>query len=489
MRSRALAAVAVLAGLTVAGLTTAGVSAQTSADAPVWQVNAPSNPRAIEGWASTTSVAPGQTLELHAGTTPGARYRIEIVRIGWYGGQGGARIACVPADCTSDLDGDERDMPRPDRDTGLVTTTWPVTDRIPVPASWKSGYYFAKLILTQGPDTGRSTLVPFIVRRPASARPKVLMVAPVNTWQEYNAWGGLSTYSSPRSAVRVSFDRPYVTTLNKLRLDWPLVRFLDQFGYDVGYVTDVDVDRSPAILKRARLVVFGAHSEYWTKGMRTGAEQALDAGVNLAFMGGNSVYWQTRYVDASRRQLWQWRSASLDPNTDPTLETVRWRDAPVNRPECALVGIQWQGADNTSGKGPRPYAVVSSALSNPWFKGTGFTKGSKVKGAVGYEWDAVAPECTKAGLKPQVLFHFQGKPTPTPPGFFKSTFHSTNADLATYRAPSGGRVLAVGSIDFSWTLAGAADGSKLAPGMTDPETPPDRRMQRFVRNAFDDLSR
>lgn len=481
--------VAAVAGATWVGAGAEGSARAAATAAPVWQAVPPDEPRAIEGYASTTSVAPGATLELRAGTTPGARYRIELVRIGWYGGAGGKRIACVPADCTTSLDGDPREMPGPDANTGEVRVDWPVTDRIAIPRSWRSGYYLAKLVLTEGPDVGRAAAVPFVVRRAATARPKILVVAPVNTWQEYNAWGGLNTYTDKVAAVRVSFDRPYAHGLNKLTLDYPIIRFLDQFGYDVGYVTDVDIDRDPSLLRRTRLVVFGAHSEYWTKRMRTGAEAARDAGVNLAFLGGNSVYWQTRYVDARRRALWQWRSATLDPMQDPTLETVRWRDAPVNLHECQLLGVQWQGGDNTTGPGPRPYTVVASSLSHPWFKGTGFKAGSRVKGAVGYEWDAVAPECTQAGLRVQVLFHSEGRATPLRPGFYKSTFHSTDADFVTYRAPSGARVLSVGSIDFGWTVTGAANGAPVAAGITDPETPPDRRMQRFLRNAFADLTR
>ena len=481
---------AVLVVLLATGLGAVGASARPGAtDTPLWEVVAPAEARAIEGYATTTSVAQGGTLQIAAATTPSARYRIEIVRIGWYGGAGAKLVACVPVDCTGDLDGDEREAARPDPQTGEVRVSWPVTDRIAIPRTWASGYYVAKLLLTEGPDAGRGAIVPFVVKRPRTARTKVLIVAPVNTWQEYNAWGGRNTYTDKVAAVKVSFDRPYAHGLNKLRLDYPIVRFVDQLGLSTGAITDVDLDRDPGLLRTARLVVFTAHSEYWTKGMRTAAEQAVDAGVNVAFLGGNSVYWQTRYVDAKRRGLWQWRSDKLDPITDPTLETVRWRDTPVSRHECALVGIQWQGADNTSGKGPRPYVVVSSSLSHPWFRGTGFKKGAKVKGAVGYEWDAVAPECTKNGLKPTVLFHSTGRKTPLRPGFYKSTFHSTDADFTTYTAPSGARVLAAGSIDFGWTLAGGSAGERTAVGMTNPKTPPDPRMHRFMRNAFADLSR
>lgn len=483
-----LAAVALASTLTAPGgqaspRTTRTVSAEG------WRVIAPSNPRAIEGYASQPSVAPGETLELHIGTTPGERYRIEIHRIGWYGGSGGRLIACVPVGCAADTDGDPRSMPEPSKQTGETRVDWPVTDRVTVPGRWRSGYYLAKLVLTTGPDAGRAAAVPFAVRAPASARPAMLVVLPVNTWQQYNPWGGVNTYTDKVAAVKVSFDRPYAPGLNKPLLDYPVVRFVDQFGYDAAYVTDVDVDRDPTLLRRTRLVVVPGHSEYWTKRMRDGFERARDAGINLAFLGGNTAYWQTRYGNRTRRTLYQFRSAALDPVADPARETVRWRDAPVDRSECQLIGVQWQGGHASTDPGIHAYTVRKDALSHPWFEGTGFEAGDRVRGAVGYEWDAVAPECAVTNGRLRTLFHYQGRRTPQRPGVYTSTFHSTNADMVTYRAPSGATVLAVGSIDFGWTLTGSATGGRVGPGVTRPETPPDARMQRLIRNAFDDLTR
>jgi hypothetical protein len=468
----------------------AAPGALRAGSAGTWQVVGPSAPRAIEGYASQTSVAPGERLLLHASTTPAARYRIEIHRIGWYGGTGGRRMACLPRGCLADLAGAAQPAGSPDPRTGETRVDWPVTDPVTVPASWRSGYYLAKLVLTTGPDRGRAAAVPFAVRRaPGSTRPEVLVVLPVNTWQQYNAWGGVSTYTDKTAAVKVSFDRPHAPGLNKPLLDYPVVRFIDQFGYDAAYVTDVDVDRDPTLLRRAGLVVVPGHSEYWTKRMRDGFERARNAGVNLAFLGGNTAYWQTRYGNRTRRTLYQFRSAALDPIADPARETVRWRDEPVVRQECELVGVQWQGGHPSTDPGVHAYTVQKEALSHPWFQGTGFGVGDRVRGAVGYEWDALAPECAATNGRVRTLFHYQGKRTPQKPGHYTSTFHSTNADMVTYRAPSGATVLAVGSIDFGWTLTGNAAGGPVGPGVTRPQTPPDPRMQRLVRNAFDDLTR
>ena len=223
--------------------------------------------------------------------------------------------------------------------------------------------------------------------------------------------------------------------------------------------------------------------------MRDGLEAARALGVNLAFLGGNTGYWQIRYSSPERRVLEEYRSATADPLDNPRQKTVRWRDAPVLRPECTLLGVQWQGGDESSDPGSHDYRVVTASLRDPWFANTGFMQGDAVRAAVGYEWDSVAPECEAKLPELMVLFHYTGRATRQPPGVYTSTFHSTNADAVRYRARSGATVFAAGSIDFGLALTGSADGSSVEPGVIDPAHPPDPRLQRFMRNVFDDLVR
>ena len=490
---RSPAVLAVLVAAMLGGAWSVARGSDAAAPAPVpasgWQVTPPTDSGAVEGYTSEVSVPPGDTLHLHVSTSPAAHYVVEIYRIGWYGGTGGVRLTCIPSSCAPHAAGGALPVPPRDPSSGELHASWPVTDEIIVPLNWRSGYYLAKLVLASGPDTGRSAGVPFVVRAPAGSASSVLVVAPVNTWQAYNSWGGLSLYSDPKAAVKVSFDRPYATADTKIYLDYPIVRFLDQFGYDAAYTTDADIDADPAELTRHRLVVFPAHSEYWTKAMRDGLETARALGVNLAFLGGNTGYWQIRYADPERRVLEEYRSATADPLDNPRQKTVRWRDEPVLRPECALIGVQWQGADESSDPGPHDYRVVTSSLRDPWFANTGFKQGDAVPDAVGYEWDSVAPECETKLPKLTVLFHYAGRQTPQLPGVYTSTFHSTNADAVRYQARSGATVFAAGSIDFGLALTGSADGSPVGAGVTDPAHPPDPRLQRFMRNAIDDLIR
>ena len=297
----------------------------------------------IEGYTSQASVAPGDVLSLHVSTVPAAPYRIEIFRLGWYGGLGGRRVACLPS-CGGSEPGIDQPVRSPDPSTGELDTGWRVTDAMSVGAAWTTGYYVAKLILTGGANAGQGSWVPFIVRAPAGAKSAILVQASVNTWEAYNNWGGKSLYSynstaSPVSAshtnaaAMVSFNRPYAGITEFFKREYNLVRFLERHGYDVSYQTDVDTDLNPSSLLSHRLDVVSGHDEYWSSTMRDAYEAARSADVNLAFLGGNIGYWQLRYAN-SDRTLIEYRNATYDPDPTPSQKTVQFAQPPVNRPEC-----------------------------------------------------------------------------------------------------------------------------------------------------------
>jgi len=344
-----------------------------------------------------------------------------------------------------------------------IDAKWPITNVIRVGATWTSGYYIANLVLLAGPSAGRGTSVPFIVKAPLLEPSRILVQAPVNTWQAYNSWGGESLYGGTNGpAHMVSFNRPYSfrPSIRPLLVDeYPLVRFLEQRGYDVSYTTNVDVDSDPGELLHHRLFISVAHDEYWTKGIRDGLDRARDLGTNLAFVGGNDGYWQVRYAD-DRRTLVEYRSAVLDPDPNPAEKTVSFRS--LGRPECELVGVEYQGGLNPANAPAQDYAVVPSALTNPWFRNTGFAPTSAVKEVVGHEGDAVVPDCDVP--RPTVLFHYQA---PRP------------ADAVGYTATSGARVFAAGSIDFDWALMPHSYRQMGA----------DTRLHQFMANALRDLER
>ena len=421
-------------------------------------------PHVLEGYASQVSVAPGEQLRLHVSVVAGARYRVRVFRIGWYGGTGGRSMRCCGRPHTGAL----QTIPRPVPATGLLALRWPVTDTVRVGRDWVSGYYVANLVLASGPQAGRGTTVPFVVRTARDRRATILVQAAVNTWQAYNRWGGTSLYQNHTGVGddHVSFDRPYSQrgappeggSEANLPQAWefPLVRFLERYGYDVAYTTDVDTDRDPSELLRHRLVMTAGHDEYWTKAMRDGFEAARTAGVNLAFMGANTGYWQMRYEDG-RRTIVEYRTADRDPEPDPALKTVQFRDLAKPRPECTLEGVQWGEI------GSADYSPVGAAMTppDPWFAGTGFRATDVLRALVGYEYDTIFDAC------------------PTPPLtrlFGASLPGHVNPAAVRYTAPSGAIVFSSGSIRF-------AVGLDPLGGRGDP------RLQRFMRNALADLAR
>jgi hypothetical protein len=426
----------------------------------------------IEMYASQIGIVAGERIDLHVNTRPTAHYRISVYRLGWYGGAGGRLVACVPS-CGGDKQGTVQTQVWTDAVDGPpLRPNWPVTDTVLTGTDWTSGYYALRAELTSGPDAGHGTSTYVIVRQsPTDVASQTLVQVPVNTWEAYNQWGGKSLYDfeGPR-ARRVTFDRPWGKYANSpLWWEIQLVRFLEREGYDVSYQTDVDTDADPASLLRHRLVMTAGHDEYWTKTIRDAFDNALAQGTNLAFMGSNTGYGQVRYED-NRHTIVTYKDAALDPEPDPSLKTVMFRQLNPTRPECMLEGVQHRFQPPHQ-NGPHDYTVAAPS-NDPWLANTGLTTGSVLTDLVGDEWDALNPwpdTCIHPGLT--VLFHLAYN---SPTG---------DADAVRFTAPSGARVFASGAQRFSWGL----DTFGTQPyGHFAPASP---GLQQFMRNMLDDLTR
>src|SRR5579885_3012494 len=425
---RALCAIALLAlAPSAARAATSPVAAENALPGTVQGLlQATATGGSIEGYASEVSALPGDTIHLHVSTSPAAPYRIEVYRLGWYGGTGSRLVRCVPS-----CGGFEQGQPQPPptvRADGLVQAGWPVTDSFQLPPDAVSGYYRVRFLLASG-----QAAATFVIVRPYA------WTAPGNQ--------------------------------NPFGWEYPLVAFLEQSVYDVFYQTDLDTDRDPSSLLGHRLVLSIGHGEYWTQAMRDAFEAARDQGVNLAFMGANDVYWRIRYEDGGRTIV-DYKSGD-DPVTDPRLRTGYFRV--LDAPECELVGIQHQGGELNWP--PGDYAVVPAALASPlgrrWFAGTGLGAGSVVRGVVGVETDTIPAwdRGASCGHALTVFFHHEG-----------GGDQSGNADATAYTAPSGAVVFAAGSKRLAWGLADPPALTGRAHGLVDP------RLQRVVRNLLDDLS-
>src|SRR5205823_1627404 len=138
-----------------------------------------------------------------------------------------------------------------------------------VDRQWVPGVYVAKFADSEGDVSA----YPFVVRSNRSTLFQAIL--PFSTYQAYNNWGGTSLYggrgatrdeSYANRAVKVSFARPFslpVLHLQFLDVDYLLVRWLEQNGYDVAYITDYDVHLGLGVDHQAAAWLFTGHSEYW----------------------------------------------------------------------------------------------------------------------------------------------------------------------------------------------------------------------------------
>ena len=393
-----------------------------------WRVTNDGDARDIEGYLNVTSAQPGETVNLYA-TTVAPTFTVEAYRMGWYQGLG-ARLVWTSPPIAGKVQAGATLIPA----TNTYEARWDPSTSIVISEEWPPGVYLLKLVAA----TGQQRWVPLTVREDASTAAYVVVNA-VTTWQAYNRWGGCSLYACPggrgERSKMVSFDRPYdIVTGGSgdfIGNELPVVMRMEELGLDVSYITDVDIHQRPLLLTNHKAVITLGHDEYWSKTMVDGAFGARDAGVNLAFLGANAVFRQIRFEPSAlgpdRHQV-NYRSTA-DPirRTDPAQTTVSFRDSPVNRPEAALIGQQYQCNP------VRADLVVTDAASWIWAD-TGMTDGQHLEIVVGSEYDQYirgqgGPDNV------QILAHSpvrcKGKA-----GF---------SDVTYYTAPSGAGVFATGT--------------------------------------------
>src|SRR5690606_25884218 len=142
----------------------------------------------IQGFATEISTNVGGTVDFKI-STDSTNYRIDIYRLGYYGGMGARKVATINKDLVT-----AQDQPHPivDYTTGLIDCgNWSVSASWQIPDDAVSGVYIAKLVREDG--TEGESHIPFIVRDDNSTSDIVFQTADT-TWQAYNAWGGASLY-------------------------------------------------------------------------------------------------------------------------------------------------------------------------------------------------------------------------------------------------------------------------------------------------------
>lgn len=456
----------------------------------------------IQAYTSALSVAPGQPLSFHVSTQhEGIGYTIEIYRLGWYQGHGGRLMKTV-----SGLVGKAQgyydaqhnrlvDSPTSfvDEKTGLVEARWQPSYTFTIPSDWTTGVYLVKLTDAQG----WQTYTYFNVL--GNPHATYIAVTADNTAAAYNTWGGHSLYETELTmrGVKVSFDRPSSQNYGSdqvLAFELNAIRWLERQGYDLTYMSSVDLHTEPASLLQHKAYISLGHDEYWTKEMRDGVENALEHGVGLAFLEANAIYNQVRLEPNSagvpNRTVVCYKVSTLVQNltddpfygVDNTRVTSMWRDPVVNRPENAVVGIMYS---NTNGAMRGFPWVTAASLESFLVEGTDLRAGQvHGTGLVGYEWDRIHDN----GLTPENLQILAVSPTVTSEGAYDLS-HTTY-----YIAPSGALVFATGSLYWTAALddyrfASAAVETPIIPGVSSAamETPVIPQIQQLVANVMDAL--
>jgi hypothetical protein len=374
--------------------------------------------------------------------------RLIAYRMGWYQGEGARRIWTSPAAPTL-----ARTSPSGAAAPHLVQPDWPMSVTMPIDGSWVPGFY---LLIPTGPAGPAGPAIPLVVRDDDGGEP-ILFKASTITWNAYNTWGGWSLYHGPAGSPQfaaanrarvVALHRPLIGAgYEQMRyMDLPVVRQLEQLGLDVGYTTDEDVDAHPDQLARHAEIVSGGHSEYWTRRMYDGLLDAAGAGVNLVFLGANSLWWQARLESsagaAAPDRIAVYRSVSEDPRAvhDPSLATTLWGPPPLRRDPAAVLGESHAAIGVHGG--------LQLMQAPAWFtQGTGLSRGSVLAGAVGNEADGYNrrggnPKGTQV-LAAGVLNGAHGPAV-------------VSADYVTL--PSGAAVFAAGTTDWACIPSGRCSG-------------------------------
>ena len=384
-----------------------------------WDINGYGDP-SIQGFGHEIGIKQGEIIHFKI-DTDSDDYRIDIYRMGYYGGMGARRVDTIePSPALPQLQPDclKGEIPVLNEAGDVVTAKAPLFDcgNWAVSASWEaptdatSGIYFARLIREE-PLEGdwwpndafapqdfplgaegdplwdrlkgssenallepRASHIYFIVRDD-DGESELLFQTSDMTWQAYNRFGGHSVYGEfnpmrerlhggePR-AYKVSYNRPFETrhyrAVNTVfNSEYPMVRWLERNGYDVSYTTGVDTDRRGEEILEHKIFMAVGHDEYWTGNQRQNVEAARAAGIHLAFFSSNAVFWKVRWEE------------SIDRSGQPYRTFVTYKEPDSNTKMDPKPGI-WTGtfldhrSMNPEGPWPENALIGTLFTVNAW---------------------------------------------------------------------------------------------------------------------------
>jgi hypothetical protein len=431
----------------------------------------------IEGYCSQTSVRAGEEIQFFVSTNPASSFTLDIYRMGHYGGAGGRHMLSR---------GPFRGSVQADPPIGekrLRECRWQACDTLRIPGDWVSGVYLGKLTAER---EGLQSYVIFIVRddRPAD----LMFQCSDTTWQAYNRWPSqFSLYDNGRDTwywgpgVDISFDRPYGkycqimdAPLSTGSGEWflwefPLAYWMEEQGYDVTYVSNLDTHADPHGLNRCKGLISVGHDEYYSMEMFNNVRGAVQRGLNVAFFSGNVCCGR---IDP--------RPNSLGMPNRIFSRTDFWgpRDEEEIRrfPAMALLPHQSPNSSLLVGAGNIPPTTGGAdwmcGLPDHWvFEGTGMKRGEGIPGLVGWEWHGDP-------AKIPGLVVLGSAPTQSAPG-------KPNGGVYTATIFPGPKSNFVFNASSCWW----ADGLSEPPGYVRPSVytspkGPDARAQRITANIL-----
>lgn len=424
----------------------------------------------IEGYCSHSSISAGEKLQIFVSTTPVSPFSVEIYRLGYYGGDGGRLVKEL-----GEFEGISQPEP-PIGEKRLRQCDWKPSVELTIPFEWLSGVYVGKLTAK---DSGIQSYVIFTIKDPRKC--DLLFQCSDNTWQAYNRWpsqfalyddgksewywgGGVQvSYRRPYGKYCQIFDAPLSTGSGEFFLwEFPFAFWLEQKGYDVSYVSNLDTHREPQLLDRCKGFLSVGHDEYWTIEMFRNVQSAIGRGVGVGFFSGNAVCGRIEF----NKDLTAFERVGVYGPPGGTHEFTSMSTLKHERPYAnELVGAHSTGPV-TGG------ADWICTMPDHWlYAGTGMKKGDAVPGLIGWEWHGdPAPipglEVVSTG------------PTQSAPGKLNGgTYTGT-----VYYGPKG-------NVVFNAATCWWADGLSEPPGYVRPSVytsprGPDARVQRMTENVL-----
>ena len=396
-------------------------------------------------------------------------------------------------------------------DDDLYDAGWQTDFSLTIPESMASGVYCARLR-----GAGDEERIPFFVRPPAGkitadavllistatymayanmqwsmntifAEPKgggITVLGRDDVFLQENPGYGLSLYDKHSdqtgvcytSRLRPIFNMRPKTGVWSFNADTHVTDWLEKIGQGFDVVTDEDIHQEGlAAIEPYRVVITGAHPEYWTTPMWDAMVAYQGQGGRLMYLGGNGFYWRIAYHDALpgvlelRRAEGGMRYQTTEPGEyhqsfNGELGGL-WRR--LGAPPNTLVGAGTVGTGFDSASYYRRTEDSHDPRATFIFEGVGDDAmigdfGSLLGGAAGVELDGAN---RKLGTPPHALVVARSEghsqlyflcPEETPfhhPVMSGAENPRVRADLLFYETPAGGGVFTTGSISWCASLA------------------------------------